>query len=215
MSDNQGPERCGERSPSLLRAKGVPSATLERKPWKAAPGEHIIRTPTQRAQDIGKRSPPSKLPSSLLTASPPQTALRPLQAGSAFLSLSRSLLLQISLNSEPEWGQEWKGVSQATLSPEGCEEGFVGTTTHHLSIHPTTPPSSLPTCPRPLCPRGLGNPSVRFWLPLCCYTPPANGTRSHVSSCRACGQLKCWRLMSHVCTLRAGRGPPALKLPLA
>lgn len=61
----------GRGSPSLLMAKGVPSAILKRMHRRASSGRHIIHAPTglvhdpaQRAQDIDeKASFPSKLPS--------------------------------------------------------------------------------------------------------------------------------------------------------
>lgn len=54
-------------------------------------------------------------------------------------------------------------------------------------------------------------------LSLCCHTLPMGHTVTHkpVEPGGGGGLNKCWWLMPHVCTQGAGRGPPALKLPLA
>lgn len=117
-------------------------------------------------------------------------------------------MLQISLASEPAWGQEWKGDSPATRSLEGWEEGIVWTTTHHPTIHhpithhfhhPMTPPPSAADLPKVLVFEQPGRPKRnRLAVPVL----PQFANRTHSHTCVWClgGLNKCWRVMSHVCT---------------
>lgn len=101
-------------------------------------------------QPKGHRTQARELPkplSWLLVPSVPQAASYSFQQEVLSEVFPESLLLQIIPGLAPEWGQEWKGDTQATPSLEGWEEGIMGISTPLLTTPSTLPSHDLNTQP--------------------------------------------------------------------